>query len=89
MYLLQLQGYGMIDIIMNSFNLYISDNQNPMAYALSELLKGQLDLTANFLSTQKTLYANYCASLSTIIQRPDEPSCEKVSIQIPSKKIIQ
>ena len=83
MYLLQLQGYGMIDKIMNSFNLYISDNQNPMAYALSELLKGQLDLTANFLSTQKTLYANYCASLSTIIQRPDEPSCEKVSIRKP------
>ena len=49
----------------------ISDNQNPLSYALSELLKGQLDLTANFLSTQKRLYANYCASLSTIMQ--DEP----------------
>ena len=52
----------------------ISDNQNPLSYALSELLKGQLDLTANFLSTQKRLYANYCASLSTIMQEEQKPA---------------
>jgi hypothetical protein len=52
----------------------ISDNQNPLSYALSELLKGQLDLTANFLSTQKRLYANYCASLSTIMQEEPKPA---------------
>ena len=41
-----------------------------MAYALSELLKGQLELTANFLSSQKSLYSTYCASLSKIVQKP-------------------
>ena len=57
----------------------ISDNQNPLSYALSELLKGQLDLTANFLSTQKRLYANYCASLSTIMQEePKSAEFDKV-----------
>ena len=39
---------------------------NPMAFALSELLRGQLDLTANYLASQKQLYATYCSSLNTI-----------------------
>ena len=71
-----------IDIV-NYLSTYliisISDNQNPLSYALSELLKGQLDLTANFLSTQKRLYANYCASLSTIMQEePKSADFDKV-----------
>ena len=49
-----------------------------MAYALSELLKGQLELTANFLTTQKTLYANYCASLSHFVPQTDFSSFDKV-----------
>ena len=56
--------------------IIIADNQNPLSFALSELLKGQLELTANFLSTQKTLYANYCASLSAIMQ--DETHSEEL-----------
>ena len=46
------------------------NHDNPMAYALSELLKGQLELTANFLSSQKSLYTNYCASLEKILKEP-------------------
>ena len=41
-------------------------NSNPMAFALSELLRGQLDLTANFLASQKQMYATYCANLEMI-----------------------
>ena len=41
-----------------------------MAYALSELLKGQLELTSHFLNSQKTLYANYCANLDKILLEP-------------------
>ena len=46
---------------------------NPMAFALSELLRGQLDLTANFLSSQKKLYATYCSNLDSIsMHKPNE-----------------
>ena len=73
-----LQIYEFIQLLITS----ISDNQNPLSYALSELLKGQLDLTANFLSTQKRLYANYCASLSTIMQEePKSADFDKVTNQ--------
>ena len=41
----------------------LENHKNPMAYALSELMKGQLELTAHFLSSQKSLYANYCGNL--------------------------
>ena len=54
------------------------DSNNPMSYALSELLRGQLELTSNFLTTQKALYANYCASLSKLIQQPISTEHDKV-----------
>ena len=47
-------------------NLKTGENSNPMAFALSELLRGQLDLTANFLASQKQMYATYCANLEMI-----------------------
>ena len=51
---------------------HVSGN-NPMAFALSELLRGQLDLTANFLSSQKKLYATYCSNLDSIsLQKPHQ-----------------
>ena len=48
----------------------LQNHSNPMAYALSELLKGQLELTSHFLNSQKTLYANYCANLDKILLEP-------------------
>ena len=53
-------------------------SHRPMSYALSELMRGQLELTSNFLTTQKTLYANYCASLSKLIQEPLHMEHDKV-----------
>ena len=53
-------------------------NNRPMSYALSELMRGQLELTSNFLTTQKTLYANYCASLSKLVQAPLDTEHDKV-----------
>ena len=61
-----------------SFLCFYQDNQDPLGYALSELLKGQLELTANFLKTQKSLYTNYCASLSKIVIKAEPTSFEKV-----------
>ena len=52
---------------------------NPMAFALSELLRGQLDLTANFLSSQKKLYATYCSNLDSIsMQKPYKKAFDDV-----------
>ena len=45
----------------------LENHKNPMAFALSELMKGQLELTAHFLSSQKSLYANYCGNLGRYI----------------------
>ena len=36
-----------------------------MTYALSELLRGQLELTENFLNSQKKLYTGFVNSLNT------------------------
>ena len=39
--------------------------ENPMTYALSELLRGQLELTENFLNSQKKLYTAFVSSLNS------------------------
>ena len=62
-----------------AFERLQSDSGNPVTYALSELLRGQLELTSNFLTTQKTLYANYCASLSKLISQPVHTEHDKVT----------
>ena len=36
-----------------------------MTYALSELLRGQLELTENFLNSQKRLYSSFVNSLNS------------------------
>ena len=40
---------------------------DPLGQALSEMLRGQLDLTSSFLESQKRLYATYCASLNAVV----------------------
>jgi hypothetical protein len=45
------------------FKAYTSTN--PMTYALSELLRGQLELTENFLNSQKQLYSSFVNSLNS------------------------
>ena len=65
-------------------------NNNPMSFALSELLRGQLDLTANFLSSQKKLYAAYCSNLDlTSRHNPQIRNINDLSnaIKIPEKKL--
>jgi hypothetical protein len=39
--------------------------ENPMTYALSEMLRGQLELTENFLNSQKKLYTAFVSSLNS------------------------
>ena len=45
----------------------MNEEGDPLSRALSEMLKGQLDLTTSFLESQKRLYATYCASLNAIV----------------------
>ena len=68
-----------------------NSNNNPMAFALSELLRGQLDLTANFLSSQKKLYATYCSNLDLIARHEAHSRSAKKTLgsesKIPEKKL--
>ena len=49
---------------MGSIGMTAAD---PLGQALSEMLRGQLDLTSSFLESQKRLYATYCASLNAVV----------------------
>ena len=57
---------------MKSNRVVLGSAEERMSLALSEMLRGQLELTSSFLESQKRLYATYCASLNAVssIQPP-------------------
>ena len=58
--------------------LNVDLNQDHLENALTEMLRGQLELTTEFLETQKRLYAAYCSSLNNVVAN-EAPQCpEKV-----------
>jgi len=69
---------------------------NPMTYALTELLRGQLELTENFLNSQKHLYSTFVNSLNSaavqqqLLEDKLNKKLEKLKLeskdQIPSNK---
>ena len=51
---------------MKSNRVVEGSAEERMSLALSEMLRGQLELTSSFLESQKRLYATYCASLNAV-----------------------
>ena len=58
-----------------------------MTYALSELLRGQLELTENFLNSQKKLYTAFVGSLNTAALQQQQQ--ELVERQQQQQELIQ
>uniref|UniRef100_A0A0K2U1H7 DUF4614 domain-containing protein n=1 Tax=Lepeophtheirus salmonis TaxID=72036 RepID=A0A0K2U1H7_LEPSM len=58
---------------------------NSANHVINDMLKNQLDLTKNFLDSQKHLYLNYCQSLEDMVKAFNSRS----SIKHPSSKIQQ
>ena len=66
---------------MKSNRVVEGSAEERMSLALSEMLRGQLELTSSFLESQKRLYATYCASLNAVssIQPPPQRRKKEVS----------
>ncbi|XP_071744191.1 uncharacterized protein Sara [Lepeophtheirus salmonis] len=65
---------------------YLSETYlNSANHVINDMLKNQLDLTKNFLDSQKHLYLNYCQSLEDMVKAFNSRS----SIKHPSSKIQQ
>lgn len=58
-----------------------------MTYALSELLRGQLELTENFLNSQKKLYTAFVGSLNTAALQQQQQ--ELMQQQLKQQELVQ
>ena len=67
---------------MKSNRVVLGSAEERMSLALSEMLRGQLELTSSFLESQKRLYATYCASLNAVssIQPPPQQQRRKKEV---------
>jgi hypothetical protein len=60
-----------------------------MTYALSELLRGQLELTENFLNSQKKLYTAFVSSLNSAALQHQQQLQEQQQQQLLQQQLLQ